>query len=119
MTHWRNSYYFYRFTVRILTSIQLRKLLPYFCWNVAFISFKSISQRVTSNRINCLSFVPNPTILLCKSSAKYSDLFIEYFRIASKPFSMSPLNSFLIAFSKLCPAIDIVEQPVKEFHKRN
>lgn len=93
------------FIVKKPTFIQLRKLLPYIRSKATLISFKSTSQRVTIKRINWLSFVPMPAMLLCKRLAKNSALFVVHCNIAIKPSSMSPLNSFLIAFSKLCPVI--------------
>lgn len=68
-----------------VTLIQLRKLLPYFCSKALLMSFKSISQRVTISRINWLSLVPRPAILLCSRDAKNSALFEVHCKIATRP----------------------------------
>lgn len=63
------------------------------------------SQRVIITRINCLSLVPIPAILLCNREAKYSALLQTQRHMAMRPSIMSPENSFLIAFSREWPVI--------------
>lgn len=60
------------------TLIQLLKLFPYKRSKAALMSFKSISQRVTIKRINWLSLVPMPAMLLCRRDAKNSALLLVH-----------------------------------------
>lgn len=113
------------FNVVVLTEMKLSNDSPY-CWpNTLFISPISTSQRVTTRRIRLPSSVPKPFMLLYNCSAKKPALFLTHFTVrtlqnvlsrrhtnltyptkhtiylpmASRPFLISPENSFSIASS--------------------